>query len=117
MENNNENLGIKDLENEIKLYREYYGLLPNEKLISIKCSSFDKKIDYVIICKNTEKFSKIEEQLYKKYPNYIDTENYFMVNGKKIKKFKTLEDNKINNNDEVILYILDSWIKDKVLFP
>lgn len=108
LENNNENLGIKDLENEIKLYREYYGLSPNEKLISIKCSSFDKKIDYVIICKNTDKFSKIEDQLYKKYPNYIDTENYFMVNGKKIKRFRTLEDNEINNNDEVILYILDS---------
>ena len=74
----------KRQETEIKNYRKYYNLAPEEQLISIKFISIDQKIDYEVIAKNTEVFSKIEMDLYKIYQEYKNTENYFLMNGTKI---------------------------------
>ena len=94
-----------ELENEIKLFRTYYNFSSNEKLISIKFISFDQVIDYTVITKNTDYFVKIEQILYEKYPQYRDSENYFLANGIKINKNRTLEENKIKNNDVLTLEI------------
>jgi len=93
------------LENEIKLFRTYYNFSSNEKLISIKFISGNQDIDFPIITKNTEAFSKIENMLYEKYQKYKDSENYFLVNGNKINRNRTLEENKIKNNDVITLEI------------
>jgi hypothetical protein len=58
-----------------------------------------------MITKNTENFSKLEISLYEKYPRYLDSENYFIVNGNKINRNRTLEQNKIKNNDVITLLI------------
>ena len=96
---------IIELENEIKLFRTYYNLADNEKLISIKFISVNQDIDFTVIAKNTDVFSKIEKMLYDKYPKYLESENYFLVSGIKINKQKTLEQNKIKNNDILALQI------------
>jgi len=96
---------IAELENEIKLFRTYYNFSSNEKLILIKFISFNQDIDFTLISKNSDDFSKIEKLLYDKYPNYKDSENYFLVNGNKINKHRTLEENKIRNNDILTLRI------------
>ena len=96
---------IKELENEIKLFRTYYNFSSDEKLISIKFISINQDIDFTIITKNTDDFSNIEKILYKKYPRYKDSENYFVVNGSKINRNRTLEENKIRNNDVLTLQI------------
>ena len=103
--NNPQNNGIVELENEIKLFRKYNNFSEGEKLISIKFISGEQDIDYSIITKNTERFSKIEIMLYEKYPKYIETENFFVVGDNKINKHKTLEQNNINNNDIITLII------------
>ena len=66
-------------------------------------TSFDQKIHYSLICKNTHIFNQLEILLYDKYPEYKETENFFIVNGIKINRFKTLEENKINNSDIILL--------------
>jgi len=96
---------ITELENEIKLFRTYYNFSPNEKLISIKFISNNQDIDFTIITKNSDDFSKIEKILYDKYPKYKDSENSFLANGNKINKDRTLEENKIRNNDILTLEI------------
>ena len=104
----NKNLDINniiELKNEIKLFREYNNFSEGEKLISINFASFEQDIDYSIIIKNTEIFSKIEIMLYNKYPKYTETENYFLVGGNRINRHKTLEKNNIKNNDIITLYI------------
>ena len=98
-------VNIKELENEIKLFRTYYNFSSNEKLISIKFISINQDIDFTIITKNTDKFSKIENILFDKYPKYKDSENYFLVNGNKINRYRTFEENKIRNNDVLTLGI------------
>ena len=44
---------------------------------------------YPIACKNTTPFIKVEEKLYEEYPEFKETENYYIFNGTKIKRFKT----------------------------
>ena len=74
----------------------------------INFKSFDKKLEnYSIICKNTDIFNKIENKLYEEYPEYDDTVNIFKVNGKQIKKSKSLEFNQIKNNDTITIESLD----------
>jgi hypothetical protein len=108
MENNSNNASLNkrlfELENELNLFKSYYCFSPGEKLISIKFVSVDQNIkNFKLIVKNTDKFSKLEDILYEKYPNYKDTENYFIVNGKRINRNRTLEENKIKNNDILML--------------
>jgi hypothetical protein len=93
---------IEELENEIKLFRAYYKFSPDEKLISIEFMH-SPDIDYTIIAKNTDDFVKIEKELYDKYPDYRNFENDFLLNGIKIKKYKTLKENNIKNKDIITL--------------
>ena len=104
--NNNPKINhIKELENEIKLFRSYYHYSEGENLISIKFTSVNQNINFDIIAKNTELFSKLEPKLYNKYPKFIDSDNYFLVHGNKINKNRSLKENKINNNDVIILEV------------
>jgi len=105
--NNNTNINkIKELEKEIEKYKNYC-LLPGEKLITINFISIDQKINFNTFAKKTDIFSKLETSLYEYYPQFKETENYFLVNGKKLNRHKTLEENKINDNDTLTLGIID----------
>ena len=88
-----------------KLSRYPFELSKGEKLISVIFTSFDNKILHSIICKNTEKFIQLEKELYNYYPEYSKSDNYFLVNGNRVDKFKTLDENKIKNSDNIILSI------------
>ena len=96
---------IIELENEINLFRKYCYFSEREKLISIKFISGEQDIDYSIITKNTKIFTELESMIYQKYPNYMKTKNYFLGGGNIINKNKTLEQNKIKNNDIITLMI------------
>ena len=101
-----EELRLKDKEiNDLKKLNSRYPLelLEGEKLISVIFTSTDKKIHYSIICKNTDTFSKIEKLLYDEFPGYKNSENIFTVNGNKINRYETLEENKIYNSDIITL--------------
>ena len=74
----------------------------------INFKSVDQKIqNYSVICKKTDIFNKIENKLYEDNEEYYETANYFTVNGIKIHKNKSLEFNKIKNNDTIILNVLE----------
>lgn len=74
-----------------------------QNLISINFISQDESIFYSIICKNTEKFLKIEELLYDAFPELDEIELEFFINGAKIRRNKTLLDNKIKDNSIIII--------------
>ena len=97
---------IEKLNNILERYP--YKLDENEHLILVISTSVDTKILYSIICKNTTKFFVLESKLYDNMKEYLETENYFTVNGGGFNKFKTLEENKIKNNDIIILNILEN---------
>ena len=109
-----EELRAKD--NEIKIMNEEiknlklkfpFELSENEELMSVIFISSDLTIHYSIICKNTDQFTKIETELYNEYPKYKETENYFIVNGNRINKYKSLKENNIKNSNIIMLQIFD----------
>ena len=110
-QNNNENYfnaeinklykEINDLNKKLKRYP--INLEENEKLMSIIFTSVDQNTHYSLICKNTDTINKLEAELYKEYPDYTETENYFLCKGKIINKFHTFEMNNIKNGDVIIL--------------
>ena len=82
--------------------------MPGEELISVQVISVDQSINnFKVIAKNKDKFSKLEENVYDKYPKYKDTDNFFIVNGNRINRHRTLEENKIKNNDILTLSVND----------
>ena len=105
-----EELELKEKEikklNEMKS-RFPFELLENEKLMTVIIISGDQNVHYSIICKNTQKFTEMEHDLYQKYPEYLESENYFLINGKKINKYRILEENNIKNSDIITLYKYD----------
>ena len=92
---------IKELKE--KLARFPFILEEGEDLLSIRFISTDQQLNYSIICKNTDEFHKIEGKLYKEFPKYSENENYFLLNGKKINRYKTLEQNGVKNGDTIML--------------
>ena len=95
------NLGNKFLESKFS-----FELLSNEKKISIIIISMDENINYSIICKTTNIFYDIEKRFYEKYKEYKELVDFFMANGKIIKRDKNLEEkNGIHNNDIIYLYL------------
>ena len=80
---------------------------PGEKLMTVIFVSTDQKIHYAIICKNTDKFSTLENKLYDEYPEFSENENYFLVNGNRINRYKDLDYNKIKNSDIVTLFPIE----------
>ena len=104
--NNNEFKKILELKDQINQLKSYI-LSPGEKLISIKFVSCDQNINFSSYVKVNDNFTKIENILYNNYPNYREIENYFIANGKKINKYKTIEQNGIKDNDIITLNTLD----------
>ena len=107
-DNSNKDNIIKELNNEIDKLKEKLSRYPlelsnGEKLLSVIFTSSDQNMFYSIICKNTQKFIELEKKLYNDYPEYSKSDNYFMVNGNRVDKTKSLDKNKIRNNDVIIL--------------
>ena len=91
--NNNNNNGI-------------VNLMPGESFIGLGFTRVNQIIqNFVGAYKDSEIFVRIEEKLYDVYPEFKDKETYFMVNGKKIKRFRTLKENNINNGAIIQVHI------------
>ena len=86
-----------------KLKRYPFVLEKGERIMSVIFSSVDQKIHYSIVCKNTDKINKLEEELYSEYPQFSETDNYFICKGKVISKFHTFESNNIKNGDVIVV--------------
>jgi len=80
-----------------------FKISEDDKIISIIFVTYDEKIHYSMICKSTEMLIDLEKRLYIKYPEYKETKNYYYANGHKINSNKTLEDNKIKDNEIIII--------------
>ena len=76
-------------------------LNPGETLLEINFIKKGKENDgcYKFSCKNNELFVRLEERFYKDYPELKEYDINFAINGQKIKRFKTIDENQIKNND------------------
>ena len=97
---------IRELEEKIKRYP--FALEKNEKIMSIIFSSVNQKVNYSMVCKNTDTINKLEAKLYEEYPNLSERENYFLCKGIVLNKFQSFEKNHIKNGDIILLNQNDS---------
>lgn len=111
---------VKEKKDEIQkyineLHKNQHGnsitsINPGESIIAIKFISKDiQNIDnYCLPCKNSDLFVRIEEILNNNFPQLKEHETCFEVNGRRIKRFKTLDENQIKNNDIINIFLIDS---------
>ena len=86
-----------------KLNRYPFILEDGEKILSVVFKSVNEKINYSLICKNTDTINKLEEELYKKYPKLGETNYYFLCKGSVVHKFQKLKELNIKNGDIILM--------------
>ena len=63
--------------------------------------------NYSMPCKNTDLFVDLERKLYEDFPKFKNYETYFEVNTRRILRFKTIEENKIESNAIINIFTVD----------
>ena len=75
------------------------------KIMTIDFTFSEPKKHFSVPCIDTDIFAEVEEKLYKQFPEYRESNNNFMANGKTILRFKTIGQNKIKNGLPVNMVI------------
>ena len=106
--NLNEMIKMKDKEiNELKAQVQNSGNLKKsvnfDDIMVVNFISLDQKVNKGIKCLKTDTFAEVEEQLYKIYGEYRETNNNFIANGTLVLRFKKMCENKIKDNDTIQL--------------
>ena len=80
--------------------------VPEQQMIVNFASKGNPSIgSYSLPCKNTDLFIRLEEKLYQDFPQFKQYFTHFTANGKTIKRFQTLYENEIKDNDLINLLI------------
>ena len=104
---------VNDLNNTINKLRQVKNDIikkyENEKLISVLfvTQGTHDIFNYSMACRPTDLFSSLEERLYKDFPKYKNIKKIFMVHANRIAETKTLEENKIKNNDIISIFTIE----------
>ena len=86
----------------------------NNDIFSYDGKKIDKKIEifiiklnphiYIkIICKESDIFKNIINEIYNKYPSYKNENECFLANGKNIDLNSTLKENNIKDKDRILI--------------
>ena len=96
---------LKDKDIDFSNFSKNEFIFNDEEKIKINFSSLDQKINIPLYCTNYEIFAEVEEKLYQKFPEFRETNNCFFSNGAQILRFKTIEENKLENERSVLLVV------------
>ena len=96
-------------ENEIKEIKSIipFDIKKGDKIMTVIFFSLDENIHFSLICKNTDKFSNIEQKLFEEYPNCQQEQYYFMANGIQINRYKTLEELQLKNSSVITMHKME----------
>ena len=106
----NKNNEINNLNNEMKnlqLNCNKKILVDINELLTIQIKSIDQRVDRSFICQKNDIFVRFEEKLYDEYPEFKDLNTYFTVNGRTVKRFRSMLENNIRDNDKILLNIYE----------
>ena len=91
-------------------YYDMSSMKPNDKIITVNFVSIGKDVidHYSMICKYRDLFVKLEARLYKDFPELNECfDLYYEVNGKRVKRYLSLEQNEIKNNEIINIFFID----------
>ena len=86
-----------------KLSRYPFVLEEGEKILSVIFTSVSQKVNYSMVCKNTDSIYKLEGELYNTFPELAQTNNCFLCKGTVVNRFKKFEELKFKNGDIIII--------------
>ena len=86
-----------------KLSRYPFVLEEGEKILSVIFTSVSQKVNYSMVCKNTDSIYKLEGELYNTFPELAQTNNYFLCKGTVVNRFKKFEELKFKNGDIIVI--------------
>ena len=78
---------------------------------AISFESIDYRLRYPIVCRNNTTIARLEEEVYNAFPDYKECNTYLTCNGIILKRFKTIEENKIKQVNVIIVNKIEKWIK------
>ena len=93
---------MNNMKNNIQLNNMFIN---KNDMVSVNFISMDQNVHFSVACLKTDIFAEIEEQLYKQYPQYRETNNSFLAHGSQVLRFKTIAENKIGNGLPVTLVV------------
>ena len=84
-------------------------LSPGEKIMTVIFNTLGTQLvsNWGLSCKKINLFVRLEEILNNNFPELKKHDIYFEVNGRRIKRYLTLEENKIKNNDLINIFVID----------
>ena len=84
-------------------------LLPGEKIMTLNFNTSGTQYicNWSMACKKANLFVRLEEILNNEFPELKKHDTYFEVNTRRIKRFQTLEENGIKNNDMINIFLID----------
>ena len=97
----NQTIPIYNKEEPIEVKNE--PVKPKRQIIGIQFISTDQNVNFITSCKITDIFSDIEKKLYLEYPELKNKNIFFLVNGNIIEKSNTIEKNKINHQNCILI--------------
>ena len=101
---NNKDNEINELKRKIKNEKPKFDF---DDVMWIYFQPIDNSFKEGIKCLKTNTFAEVEEKLYKKYNTLRNTNNNFTANATPVLRFKTIEENKIKDQDIIILYKIE----------
>jgi len=112
LENNLAKKNIKkpnNLSQKDKKPYEITSIKPGEKVLSVNFVSMGTQDigHFSLECKNVDLFVSLEERLFEEFPQFKKFDTYYLVNTKRVKRFLSLEQNKIKKNDIINIYFID----------
>ena len=66
------------------------------------------QVHFSIPCIGNDIFAEVEEKLYKNFGEYRKNNNYFIVDGKQVLRFKTIDENNIGEGKPVQMVVIEN---------
>ena len=103
---NNTNIGVSELitVNNLSTVDINKSVSKNINWLTIQFISADLLINTYISCNRTDNFSYLEEKLYQRFPELRYRKLLFIHKNKYIKRSSTIKNNKISDDDKIIIY-------------
>ena len=98
---------LSNKEKEIFILKNNNSSYIGGKSFAISFESIDSRLKYPIICKNNTTIARLEEEVYNEFPDYKECNTYLTCNGETLKRFKTIEENKIKQGNVIIVNKID----------
>ena len=104
---------LLSLKNELNIKKEELNKIKSNNMVdkgqifSINFMSVSHDKIFPISCSSNDTIVKFEELFYNEYPEYKDHNTYLTVNGRSVKRFKTIEENGIKQGNAIIVDVYD----------